>query len=192
MVLTWSATIWGKHIFLQMAIARRLQCYRLSQFSGTELGSENCKYGICALSCAPPRFGLLLSCHRFVQYVVRNCKSTSMQLWKCLTVSPLRSACLAMHQTQGRNEVRWRPGQETSLVPPCSNTRTFGSKIAVEKSTWDMVVTFRRSPVIRRPGKCAPLIPALRLWSDYNEEKTSTVATHIQSKEVVEWGNSES
>jgi len=20
---------------------------------------------------------------------------------------------------QGRNEVRWRPGQETSLVPPC-------------------------------------------------------------------------
>ena len=29
---------------------------------------------------------------------------------------------------QGRNEVRWRPGQEASLAPPCSNLRSFGSK----------------------------------------------------------------
>ena len=63
------------------------------------IGSEHCKYGICALSCAPPRLGLLLYCHRFEQYGVRNCESTLMQLWKCFTVSPLRSACLAMHQT---------------------------------------------------------------------------------------------
>jgi len=26
------------------------------------------------------------------------------------------------------NEVRWRLGQETSLAPPCSNLRSFGSK----------------------------------------------------------------
>jgi len=35
---------------------------------------------------------------------------------------------------QGCNEVRWRPGQETSLAPPCSNLRSFGSKSAVEES----------------------------------------------------------
>jgi len=29
---------------------------------------------------------------------------------------------------QRHNEVRWRPGQEASLAPPCSNLRFFGSK----------------------------------------------------------------
>ena len=58
---------------------------------------RNCKFGICALSCAQPHFGRLLYCHRFVQYGVRNCETTLMQLWECFTVSPLRSACLVMH-----------------------------------------------------------------------------------------------
>jgi len=34
---------------------------------------------------------------------------------------------------QGRHEIRWRPGQEASLAPPCSNPRSFGSKCAVLK-----------------------------------------------------------
>ena len=34
---------------------------------------------------------------------------------------------------QGRNEVRWRPGQEASLAPQCSNLRSFGSKRTVLK-----------------------------------------------------------
>jgi len=35
---------------------------------------------------------------------------------------------------QWRNEVRWRPGQEESLAPPCSNLWAFGSKyIALKK-----------------------------------------------------------
>jgi len=34
------------------------------------------------------------------------CKSTLMQLWKCFTVSPLRSACLAMHQTTMKRKGR--------------------------------------------------------------------------------------
>ena len=29
---------------------------------------------------------------------------------------------------QGRNEVRWRPGQKASLASLCSNLRSFGSK----------------------------------------------------------------
>ena len=34
---------------------------------------------------------------------------------------------------QGRNEVRWRPGQEANLRPPSSNLRSFGSKCTVLK-----------------------------------------------------------
>jgi len=64
-----------------------MQCHGPVQFSGTEIGSESCKFGICALSCAPPLFGHLLYCRRFVQYCVRNCESTLMQLWKCFTVA---------------------------------------------------------------------------------------------------------
>jgi len=97
--LYWSKTIWDKHVFLNLAIATHSCNVTGRQFSGTKVGSENCKFGICALSCASPCFGLLLSCSRFVQYGVWNRESTLMQLWKCFNVSPLRSACLAMHQT---------------------------------------------------------------------------------------------
>jgi len=34
---------------------------------------------------------------------------------------------------QGCTEVRWRPVQETSLTPPCSNVRSFVSKCTVLK-----------------------------------------------------------
>ena len=39
-------------------------------------------------------------------YSVRKCESTLMQLWKCSTVLPLRSACLAMHQTTMKTKDR--------------------------------------------------------------------------------------
>jgi len=32
---------------------------------------------------------------------------------------------------QGRTKVKWRPGQETSLAPPCSNLKSFERKCAV-------------------------------------------------------------
>jgi len=40
---------------------------------------------------------------------------------------------------QERNEVRWRPGQEASLAPLCSNLSFFGSKCTVLKK---VLVTF--------------------------------------------------
>jgi len=66
---------------------------------------------------------------------------------------------------QGRNEVRWRPGQEASLAPPRSRLRPFESKCAVLKNvlaTLLGVFGFTRSDfgvtiVTRRPGDCAPL-----------------------------------
>ena len=46
---------------------------------------------------------------------------------------------------QGCNQVRWRPGQEASLPPQCSNLRSFESECNVgEESTCDIVGTFRR------------------------------------------------
>ena len=60
---------------------------------------------------------------------------------------------------QGRNEVRWRPGQEASLAPPCSNLRSFESKSTVLKKVLATLLGLfgaRRShstppAVIRRP-----------------------------------------
>ena len=59
--------------------------------------------------------------------------------------------CALWCSQQGRNEVRWRLGQETSLAPPCSNLRSFGNKSAAGESTCNIVRTFRR------PGNCGPL-----------------------------------
>ena len=87
----WSKTNWGKHVFLHVA---------------TATDGCNCKLGICALSWALPRFGVLLYGCRFVQHGVENCENTLLKLWKCFTVSPLRSACMAMHQTATRTKVR--------------------------------------------------------------------------------------
>jgi len=62
----------------------------------------------------------------------------------------------------GRNEVRWRPGQEASFVSRCSNLRSFGSKGTAMKK---VLVTFRRFPqlfgpiLIRLPVICAPHAP---------------------------------
>jgi len=68
---------------------------------------------------------------------------------------------------QGRTEVRWRPWPETSLAPPCSNLRSFGSKFTVLKNVHlTLLGLFGAShshlappAVIRRPGNCAPLAP---------------------------------
>ena len=93
--------------------------------------------------------------------------------------------CLCMPQwfkkmqstaTQGRNKVRWRPGQEASLPPPCSKLRSFGSKYSVLKKVpvtllelFGDSAAIRHPPqwfgapiVIRRPGNCAPLVTPLK------------------------------
>ena len=47
--------------------------------------------------------------------------------------------CQNLIRKQRRNGVRWRPEQETSLAPPCSNLRSFGRKRTVLKKilvTW--------------------------------------------------------
>jgi len=78
-----------------------------------------------------------------------------------------------MCPNQGRNDVRWRPGQEANLAPPFSNLKSFRKEMyCIEESTCDIIGTFQRpsqwfgSPIaIRRPENCAPIAPLLRPWS---------------------------
>ena len=141
---------------------RRLQSYTPTQFSGAEFKSENCKYGVCALSWAPPRFGLSLSCRRFVQYGVRNCESTLMQLWKCFTVSPLLSACLAMHQT-----IRWR-----QKVGSCSAHAKQG--VCCVKQLWELGVIFWVFGPHWSSGQKTKIMQCALFYCDLWKQKIST------------------
>jgi len=64
---------------------------------------------------------------------------------------------------QERNEVRWFPGHDASLVFPCSNTSSFGSKFTVLKKVlvilqyWDFFDAPRNDSAPRE--LCPPLNP---------------------------------
>jgi len=65
-------------------------------------------------------------------YTVRNCGSTLMQLWKCFTVSPLRSACLTMHQTTMKTKGRQlQRACETSWLSSEATMRAWGKFLAI-------------------------------------------------------------
>jgi len=91
---------------------------------------------------------------------VKFCVNSLIYLWDAIL-----STCAHNHRQRhhkvGVTEVRWRPGQETSLAPPYSNLRPLGSKCTVLKKVLvhDVVGTFRCLPAIRRPGNCAPFAP---------------------------------
>jgi len=99
---------------------------------------------------------------------------------------------------QGRNEVRWRPGQETSLALPCSNLRSFGSKCsAMEKVLVTLLAVFgascSHSPiVIRRPGNCAtfaPLVTPLSSVSRTQRPHVVGLATASQCFQIARVAN---
>jgi len=50
------------------------------------------------------------------------------------------------HAIQGRNKVKWLPGQETSLGPPRSNLIFRKQIYCIEECTRDIAGTFRRLP----------------------------------------------
>jgi len=75
-----------------------------------------------------------------------------------------------MRWVQGRNELRWTLGQETSLAPPYSNLSSFGTKSTVLKKVLvTLLELFGALTVILLPhsdsalGKlCPPWPPSLR------------------------------
>ena len=77
-----------------------------------------------------------------------------------------------MINNQERNEVRWCPGQEASLAPPCSNLRSFGSKCTILKKVLSTLLglleppqSFSNPTVVRShhsdsaPGELCPSCP---------------------------------
>jgi len=177
---------------------RRLQRYRLTQFSGAEVGSENCRYSTCALPCEPPRFGLLLCCRRFVQYGVRNCESEAIALpWErpevfsdnetssnrdylpgslyCWSVLPI--LCTAEGRYSCICGADFRLFDRVSVLLTVSKSR---------ECNYGSVLLFHRYD--RLSWRC------IRSESDadQNEDKRSAVAVSMQNKVVVELSNSES
>jgi len=66
--------------------------------------------------------------------------------------------CSLKSFNQGRNEVKWRPGQEESLEPPCLNLRSFRRKCtALKEVLVTMLGLFRAPHSDWRPRNCAPL-----------------------------------
>ena len=61
--------------------------------------------------------------------------------------------------TQGRTEIRWRPGKEKSLAPPCSNLRSFGSKCTILKKKLRHFWNFSAPPSESAPGVLCPPCP---------------------------------
>ena len=68
---------------------------------------------------------------------------------------------------QGRNEVRWRPRQETSLAAPCSKLRSFRNTVILTKVFVALLRLFSvnwRPQSDSAPGDfCPPFPPSSRL-----------------------------
>jgi len=78
-----------------------------------------------------------------------------------ILLTRVREPFCALHE---RNEVRWHPGQEASLAPPCSKLRYFGSKCTVLKEVLVTLLGLFGAPTVtRRLGNCASLRPCMRV-----------------------------
>ena len=108
---------------------------------------------------------------------------------------------------QGRNGVRWRPGQEASLAPPCSNLELFRKQMyCIEGSTCDIIWDFSATllglfgappqgfgaPVVTRPpGNCAPsLRPGTQQvrFTPGMKHLVSTQHKHGSEQRIRAWG----
>jgi len=69
---------------------------------------------------------------------------------------------------QGRNEVRWRPGQEVSLAHPCSKLSSFGNKCTVLQYLWHCW-----------DFSAPPFRPSLRLWLRLTRPKEHRLLSKI-------------
>jgi len=79
-------------------------------------------------------------------------------------LSKFRHFGLIIVMCRGRNKVRWRLGKETSLAPPCSNLRSFGSKCTVLKKVLMTILWLFTPPQWFGSRELCPLPPSLRRW----------------------------
>jgi len=93
---------------------------------------------------------------------------------------------------QGRNEVRRRPRQEASLVPPCSSLRSFGRKFTVLKKVLVKLLGFFGNPTdIWQPPqwfgarRIAPTLPPRRYDPGHNCQALTSLRN--QGRRRVYW-----
>ena len=104
---------------------------------------------------------------------------------------------LRFSQHQGRNEVRWGPGQEASLAPPFSILKNLGSKCTVLKKVLVTLLRLFGAPlwfgapiVVRRPGNCAtPCPPSWRPWPTLSKavKTRKNVFSPASVKSLTDW-----
>ena len=81
--------------------------------------------------------------------------------------------------TPGRTEVTWRPRKETSLAPPCSNLRSFGSKCNVLKKKIATFLELFGAPYwIGSRGIMPPLTSSLCPWYDTSPQSAQLWNLH--------------
>jgi len=112
----------------------------------------------------------------------KSCKFVTIPLRIATSAEEISRKCFTKDGSiQGRTEVRWRPGQETSSATRYSNLWSFGGKCTVLRkvlASCDIVGTFRRPPVFWRPGHCAPLPPSLRPWFYSSAKRIALLCWH--------------
>jgi len=98
--LYWSKTIWDKHVFLHVVIATD-GCKVMGRHNVLAQKLDAKIASLVSLHCHAHRFAsaTYYTAANLYSMVYATAKEFLMQLWRCFTVSPLRSACLAMHQT---------------------------------------------------------------------------------------------
>jgi len=115
-----------------------------------------------------------LSCYVFA--VVRGV--SFFRGWRCkIKIYPLFSTFF--EPFQGRTEVRWRPGQETSLAPLCSNLNSFRRKCTVLKKVLRRCWDFSALPSDSAPGTLLPPRHAPEPISSKLKSNQLHVFTHV-------------
>jgi len=100
--LYWSKTIWGKHVFLHVAISTAAVMISRHNSLAQKLKAEIIR--IVSVHCYAHRLTSACCYTAADLYSVRKCESTLMQLWKCL-LFPLRSAFWRCIRLQWRQKV---------------------------------------------------------------------------------------
>jgi len=88
---------------------------------------------------------------------------------------PKFKKCLVVQHNQGRNEARWRPGNEASLAPHVRSWAYSKVNLLYWRSTNDIVWTFLRSRNDSAPGELCPLtlLVTLRPWVNHSLQSFS-------------------
>jgi len=161
-VLKWNDL--RKHVFLHVTIATWDAVIGRHNSLAQKLEAEIVK--IVSVHCHMHRFASACCYISADLYSARKCESTLMQLWKCFTVSPMRSACLARHQatmkTKGRQLQRACKTRSCRVRQMCRDRSEILVIWAALKQLWACAIRWgtrgTRPPLLQTLGTRPPLL----------------------------------